>query len=533
MNKVLIFGHKNPDTDTVTGSISLAYLKNKLGINAEARILGPISAETEFALKKFKVGVPKYLNDVKLQIKNIDYHKNYMLNENISILNAFNFLCSLGLTGIPLVDDKKLFKGYVSLREIATDMIYKDNLVIDTTFDNIISTLDCKKYLKFHNMINGYALSATSDDDNVLNNSIVIIGDREELIKEAIIKNANLIILVNNTKISNDVKKLAEQHKVDVVSSPKTSFEVSRLLGLANPIKSIKRPDEIITFNENDYLSDFKNITSKLNHINYPIINSSGECLGMLRTSDLSEINKKQVILVDHNMTSQSADGLTEAEILEIIDHHNIGDIVTNNPINFRNMIVGSVNTIIYYLYKENKIKIPANIAGIMLSGILSDTLILKSPTTTDKDRIVATSLASIAGVNLEKYGLELLSSGVSIKNKTANEIIMSDFKSYTVNNQKFAIGQFVTTDIASFKNRLDEIIDVLNKMAKENEYVVCTLFVTNFLNNNSYVFYSKNSKDILSKAFETKDLCQGYVFNGMLSRKKQIVPEIMDVLDD
>lgn len=533
MNKVYIFGHKNPDTDTVCGAISLAYLKNKLGVTAEARILGPINAETEYALKKFKINIPKYLNDVKVQIKDINYNHNFMINENASILNAFNYMINSSITGIPLVDSNRRFKGYVSLREIASDMIYKENLMIDTNFENLVSTIDGKQCLKFHDQIKGYALSATSNEDNVLSDSIVIIGDREELIVEAINKKANLIILVNNTKMNAEIKKLATNYQIDMIVTSKSSFEVSRLLGLANPIKSIKRGEEIVTFNENDYLSDFKEITSKLTHINYPIVDNSNCCLGMLRTTDINDIVKKQVILVDHNMTSQSVEGLNEAEILEIIDHHNLGDIITNNPINFRSMIVGSVNTIIYQLYKENKIKIPADIAGIMLSGIIGDTLILKSPTTTENDILVANELAKIANINIEKYGLDLLSSGVSIKNKTTKEIINSDFKTYTVNNQKFGIGQVMTTNINIFNDRLMEIIEELDQMAEANDFVTCTLFITNFLNNNSYLFYSTKSKDLLSRAFDVSEIKQGYIFEGLLSRKKQIVPEIMAELED
>lgn len=538
MDKIFIFGHKNPDTDSVCGAISLAYLKNKLNINAVPMVLGSINKETEYALNTFKVDVPIYLNDVKIQIKDVNYHKNYLINENSPIIDAFNLMNDTGITGIPLVDDKKYFKGYVSLKEIASDMIYNENLRIETSFENILNVLESDSYMKFDDYIEGYAHSATFSDESFLrgyqldNETILIIGDRESVIKEAILKKVKLIILVKNIKLSKDMIKLAKENKVNIIETHKSSFKIARVLCLANPIKSIKRGIKTITFNENDYLSDFNEKTSKLNHTNYPIVNNKNICLGMLRTIDANTVKKKKVILVDHNMLGQSVDGLYESDILEIIDHHNIGDINTSLPINFRNMSVGSVNTIIYYLYKENKIKIPQQIAGVMLSGIISDTLMLKSPTTTDKDILVAKELSKIANVNFKKYGLDLLSSGVSIEGATANEIVYRDFKSYKVVDNSFAIGQVFTTDYNLYKNRVSEIVDELNRIEEHNSYKVCVLFVTNFLTNNSYIIYSNNSEKHLKNAFNIENIQEGSMLEGVLSRKKQMVPNIMDELD-
>ena len=538
MEKVYIFGHKNPDTDSVCGAISLSYLKNKLGMNSEPRILSPINKETEYALKKFKIPVPLYLNDVKVQLKDVKFQKNYIFNENRPIIEAFSYMNNNGITGLPLVDDEKKFKGYVSLKEIAAEMIYNENLRVETSFDNLLNTLDATDYIKFDDIISGYAHSATFDDSTFIKDipldeeSILIIGDRESILKHAIQKKVKLIIMVKNKKLSAELKKLAKANHVNIIITNKSSFKIARVLCLANPIKSIKRSETTITFNANDYLTDFNEETSRLKHTNYPIINNKNICLGMLRTIDAHEISKKKVILVDHNMQAQSVDGLYESEILEIIDHHNIGDINTSQPINFRNMSVGSVNTIIYYLYKENNVKIPKNIAGIMLSGIISDTLLLQSPTTTIKDRLVAEELAHIAGVDKEEYGLKLLESGVSIEGLTANDIIFKDFKTYKVGENVMAIGQVFTTDFNSFKVRLDEIIEELNRLERNHEYKVCALFVTNFLTNNSYLLYSDDSKKILELSYGIDELKQGHLLKGVVSRKKQMVPNVMSVMD-
>ena len=538
MEPIYVFGHKNPDTDSVCGAISYAYLKNKLGVKAEPRVIGEINKETEYVLKYFKIEVPHYLNDVKVQLKDVNFHKNYLLNENKPIIDAFNVMNLNAITGLPLVDDNKKFKGYVSLKEIAADMIYNENLLVDTDFVNLVNVLDAKEYLKYDDHITGYAHAATFDDETFINNieldkeSILIVGDREKLIEHAINKGVKMIILVKNRPLSSRLKHLAVKNKINVIISPKSSFKVARVLCLANPIKTIKRGQETIYFNEQDYLTYFNDETSKLKHTNYPIVNNKGVCLGMLRTIDAHEVKRKKVILVDHNMTSQSIDGLYESEILEIIDHHNIGDINTSAPINFRNMSVGSVNTIIYLMYKENGIRIPQNIAGLMLSGIISDTLLLQSPTTTELDKIVARFLAHTAKVNMKKYGLDMLSSGVDIKGLTANEIVYRDFKTYKINDHSMAIGQVFTTDYKMYKERENELVEELNRLAANNSFSVCALFVTNFLTNDSNILYSENSKRILEQAYNINELHEGDVIKNVVSRKKQMVPCIMEVVE-
>lgn len=538
MNKIYIFGHKNPDADSVCGSITLSNLKNKLGMNTEPRILSPINKETEYILNRFNISVPEYLNDVRVQIKDVNYHKDYIINENESIYEAFKKMNDNAITGLPLVDDADNFKGYVSLKEVASEMIYNENLFIDTTFDNIASILETKDYIKFDNQITGYAHAATFDDETFIKDieldekSIVIVGDRETIIKHAINLNVKLIIMVKGKKLTEELEKEARKHKINVIMTNKSSFKIARVLCLTNPIKSIKRGTDTVTFTIDDYLTDFNEETNKLKHTNYPILNSRGKCLGMLRTIDAHEVTKKKVILVDHNMRAQSVDGLEEAEILEITDHHNIGDINTSSPINFRNMAVGAVNTIIYYLYRENNVKIDKTMASLMLSGIISDTLLLQSPTTTEKDRLVAKDLAHIAKLDLNTYGLELLSSGVSIEGLTANDILFKDFKIYKVGNYNMSIAQVFTTDFKYFEPRVKEIVEELNRVSKNHEYKSCVLFVTNFLTNNSYVLFSDNSKKILELAYGLDNIQNGDILKGVVSRKKQMVPYIMSAIE-
>lgn len=537
MEKVYIFGHKKPDTDSVAGAISFAYLKRKLGINAEARILSEVNKETIYALNRFGFEVPKYLNDVKVELKDIKYNKNYYANQNDSIFNVYNTFNEHGITGIPLVDDHKKFVGYVSLKELANELIKGDTNEINAKFMDIVDVLNASSYYKFDDFISGNVLAVAlpfaqfSDFINIYEDTILICG-RDSIIEDAVKHKARLIIVVANKELTKEEIDLIRFNKVNVIVTPYDTFKTSRLITLANPIKTIKRSSSAVCFGPNDYLTDFVEISNKLKHTNYPIVNSKGYCDGMLRLIDTNLITRKKVILVDHNEPSQSADGLSEADILEIVDHHNIGKISTLLPINFRNMSVGSVNTIIYKLYKENNIEIPSDIAGLMLSGIISDTLLLASPTTTELDKQVAKDLANIAEVDLYKYGKELLKSGVSNDGLTINEIVYKDFKSYVTGEVKFGIGQVFTTDFKEYSDRLNEYVDELNHIADNNDYKVACLFVTDILENNSYLLFNDGAKEYLNDAYELSDIKEGEKLMGVISRKKQMVPPIMGVLE-
>lgn len=537
MDKVYVFGHKKPDTDSVAGAISLAYLKRKLGINAEARILSEVNKETIFALNKFGFDVPKYLNDVKVELKDIKYNRDYYADQDESIFKVYNYFMDKGITGIPLVDNYKKFIGYVSLKELANELIKGDTNYIGAKFMDIVDVLNASSYYKFDEYVEGNALAVAlpfaqfSDFISIYEDTILICG-RDSIIEDAVKHKAKLIIVVANKELTNEEINLIRYNKVNVIVTPYDTFKTSRLITLANPIKTIKRSSSAVCFGPNDYLTDFVEISNKLKHTNYPIVNSKGCCEGMLRLIDTNLITRKKVILVDHNEPSQSADGLSEADILEIVDHHNIGKISTLLPINFRNMSVGAVNTIIYTLFKENNIEIPSDIAGIMLSGIISDTLLLASPTTIELDRNVAKDLASIADVDLNSYGKELLRSGVSNDGLTINEIVYKDFKAYVTGEVKFGIGQVFTTDFNEYESRINEYVDELNHIASNNGYKVACLFVTDILENNSYLLFNDGAREYLSDAYEVANIKEGEKLMGVISRKKQMVPPIMGMLE-
>lgn len=537
MKNIFIFGHKNPDTDSVSAAINLSYLKNQLGLNTEPRILGDINSETKFALNYFNVETPEYLNDVKVKIKDIKYHKDFYIKNTSSIYDTYQFMNSKNITGIPIVDDKNMFVGYVSLKEIAHTMISNTTNYLNTTFDNIVSTLKSLNYIKITNEINGKIVAATFDDNTFINNvkldeeSILIVGDRQKIIDYAISSKVKLIILIGNQRLNPEQLIVAKNNNINIICTPYTSFETSKLLGLTNKITTIKRNENCVCLNREDYMTDFIEISNKTKHTNYPIVSKSGKCHGMLRLIDTNEYEKNKVILVDHNDAKQSVDGLEEAEILEIVDHHNIGDISTNSPINFRNMIVGSVNTILYYLYKENNIEIPNYVAGLMISGIISDTVLLNSPTTTLQDKYVLNELSNQINIDYNDYGMKLLKSGMSIEGYKTEDIIYRDYKTYTIDDKTFSVGQVLTVDYNDFINDIPKYVDSLNKISLKNGYTISTLYITNILTKNSMIIFNENGKHIIEDAYNIKDAKEGIIIDGILSRKKQIVPFIMEAL--
>ncbi len=533
-----IFGHKNPDTDSICASISLAYLKNQLGFNAVASTLGNLNPETKFALNYFNVKEPYHLNDVKLQIKDVSYHKGCFIDKNVPIKDAFDYMNKYSLTGIPVVESRNKYYGYVSLKEVAREIITGDFHKINTSYGNLISVLRGTQVLKFDKEITGNVLAATyakatfKERVSLSNNDILIVGDRNAILDYAIESKVKLIIAISGIEISPILLQKAKKNKVNIISTPLSSYEVGKLISFSNYIKDIMRKEESVTFNELDYLSDFIEQSKKLKHTNYPILNSKNECKGLLTLTDTNEVDKKQVILVDHNNSSQSVDGLEEAEILEVIDHHNIGDINTKKPINFRNAGVGSVNTIIYDLYKENNVKIPREIAGLMASAIISDTLLLTSPTTTIRDTDALINLSKIAKIKYKEYGIELLKQGMTIKGLSNKDILHKDFKTYKVNEKIMGIGQILTADFNSMTKKINSLVNYLDEVSSTENIDVVTLFITDIFENISYCLYNKNAENIIKNSFDLKEIYEGVPLKDIVSRKIQIAPYIMDALE-
>lgn len=537
MQNVLIFGHKKPDTDSVTSAIALASLKNNLGIKAEPYVLGNINNETKFVLDYFKIKEPKYLNDVKLQIKDLNYEKKLTAPNNISIYKCYKYMNSENISTLPIVDNKKKFTGAVSMKEVAKYLVDNDGDKLTTSYNNILETLEGREILKFDEEILGNIIFAAFKSTTFIetikldHDTILVVGDRHSIIEYAVMKGIKLLIVTGNGNIKPEHIELAKKNKVNIIKTPYFSYKTTRLLPLTNYISSVVN-ENIITVNENDYVDDFITTMNKTKRSNYPVLNRKNECLGLIKYSNINELSRKQVILVDHNETEQSVDGLNEADIIEIIDHHKIGSASTSYPINFRNMPVGSTNTIIYKMYMENHIPIKEDIAGLMLSGIISDTLLFKSPTTTFDDINAVENLAKIAKLNYAEYATKMFEAGSSIAGKSVEEIIFGDFKNFNIENKKIGVSQISTTNAKEILNNIDEYEKTIDNIASINDYYVLALFVTDIINEGSYVIYSNNAKEILKESFNIDEIKQGYYLDNIVSRKKQIIPNIMDYIE-
>lgn len=537
MEKIYVLGHQKPDTDSITSAISLSYLKNQLGMNTIPVRLGDINEETKFVLNYFNTKSPILLEDVKLQLKNLNYHKDYFVNQNVSIKQAYQYILDKGITGVPVVDDNKKFIGLVTVKMIVRELIDGNFSNLNTSYDNILNALDGEEVLKFDNEIKGDILAATYRSTTILNdislnnNHILIIGDRHSVIEYSILSKVKLLIIVGNNDIKEEHLKLAKQNCVNIIKTSFDTFTTTKLIGLSNYIKTVIPADRPYTFDEETYYDDFVVKTSKLKHNNYPIIEKNGICKGLIRITEITDKNRKKVILVDHNELEQSIEGLDEADIIEIVDHHKLGNISTNKPINFRNMSVGSTNTIIYQMYLENKVIMTKEIAGLMLAGILSDTLALTSPTTTELDKRTVHELSNFIEIDYHRFALDMFKAGTSLHNKTIEEIVNTDIKVFNVDDLNFAVSQVFTLDIDSILSHKEDYLNYINELTYNHQYKLVLLVITDIIRNGSYLLYSDGSSDIISDAFEKNDIEQGYYIDGVVSRKKQIVPSIMDVI--
>lgn len=538
MEKVYIFGHRNPDTDSVTAAITLSYLKNKLGMNTVPAVLSSINLESKYALAKFNTPEPIFLNDVNIKIKDLKYTKNYTVREEDSIYEAYFRMNRVGISKIPVVDKDKKLLGILSMKDIAKDQFSFNYSYVEASYDNICEVIKGKSLTKYDDSIKGnlivaaYKSTTFMEEINLDRNNILIVGNRHSIIEYAVNSGVQLIVITGNGEIKEEHLEMAKRKGVNVIVTPYSTLEATKVFSLCNNVTTILNTEKVLCVNENDDINEFIKIANKTRYSYYPVLDRKNRCNGIIRLSDVSFSHKKNVILVDHNSYEQSAIGLEDANILEIIDHHNIGTIGTNMPISFRNMPVGSTNTIIYNLYKENRINIPKNMAGLMLSGILSDTLILTSPTTTDYDRAAVRVLSTIAKVDYKKYGHDLIKAGSSLAGMTKEQVLYKDYKNYTIDNQRIGLGQVITMDIEEVLGEKEEYIRLLNTVSESNNYLFVCLFVTNILENGTYVLYSDRAKEILESTFGIKNIKEGHFLKGIVSRKKQILPVLMNDME-
>lgn len=537
MKHNLIFGHKTPDTDSVCAAIALSELKNIINEPSKPYILGNVNKETEFALKYFNVKIPENLNNVKIQIKDLAFERIKPFLKYQSVHFAYFYMNENKLRTLPIVDEGGYLSGIITMKDIAMSLINTDQKHLCTLYDNIIETLIGKSLLKFDEIIDGDVIVASFEENtlrksDILNkNSIVIVGDRYDVIKYSIELGVILIIVTGDLEVPSELIDLASKNKVNIISTAYQTYYTAKNISLSKYVENIMKSHDIMMFSEEDYLNDCKEDIEQSRHSKFPIISKDKKYLGLLSRNHLINPQRKKVILVDHNEMNQSAEGLEEAEILEVIDHHKIGDIKTAIPISFRNNPVGSSNTIIYQMYKENNVKINKDTAGLMLSGIISDTLLFKSPTTTEKDKNAVDDLLKIVDIDLYKYAMEMFKAGTSLEGKTMEEILFQDFKKFNLEYKNVGISQVFTLDINQIMVKKEEFIKLIDDMTYDKDYFLIIMAVTDIVNEGSYIFYTSSKERLVKGIFQEEDVFQGIYVDKCVSRKKQIVPKIISAL--
>lgn len=534
---VYVIGHKNPDTDSVNSAIGLSILKNRLGYNTRACILGSLNKETEYILDFFKVKSPEIINDVRTQIKDLNFDKVKSLGPNHTILKAYKLMEENKIRTLGIVDDNNKLLGIVTMKDIAMWSIGGDFYHLKTRLKNIANDLEGDILVGEDKEINGkisvvaFYYDTIKYNDILNEESIVIVGDRYDIVDHAIDCNVKLIIITGGSKLPDKYIAKAKEERVSIISVKGDTYKISKLINQCNYVSSIMVGKDIIRFDENEYLEDIREELSINRHSNYPVVNGENKYLGFISRRHILNPNKKKVILVDHNEYSQSVKGLNEAKILEIIDHHKLGDISTNTPINFRNMPVGSTCTIVFKMFKEANIDIDYSTAGILLTGIISDTLYLKSPTTTDIDRSAVQELNNILDLDLDRLAMDMFRAGTSLEGQSIEEIFYKDFKEFNVEGKKIGIGQVFTLDFEEVFNREDQFMDFINKIHSNRRYYLTLLLVTDIMKEGSYLLYKSELKGLVSNAFN-KENKQGIFVENIVSRKKQVIPRILDAIN-
>ncbi len=532
-----IVGHKNPDTDSVTSAIVLSDLKNKLRYKTIPCILGNLNKETKYVLDYFNIANPQLIENVKTQITDLDYDKVESIDSKCTILSAYKLMESKNIRTLPIVDDENALLGIVTMKDIAMYLIQGDFYHLDSTIKSISHDLKGEILVKNKDRISGkisivaFYYDTLRLNNNLDENSIVLVGDRYDIIDYAIEQRVQLLIVTGGKKIPNNYLEKAAKYNVGIILVKDNTYTISKLINQCNFVSIIMKKEDIVKFNEKEYLEDIKEELTTNKHSYYPIVSDENEFLGFISRRHVLNPSRKKVILVDHNEYSQSVQGLNEAEILEIVDHHKIGDITTNSPINFTNIPVGSTCTIIYRMYLENNIEISYKVAGLLASGIISDTLFLKSPTTTELDKRALEELNKIININLEEYAMNMFKAGSSLEGQSIEEIFFKDFKEFNIGQNLVGIGQVFTLDIEEIFNKKEEYVKFINKVYNDKKHYLTLLLVTDILKEGSYLLYKCDNNSIIPFAFKSKGE-QGVFIEGIVSRKKQVIPRIIEALN-
>lgn len=538
--KIYVIGHKNPDTDSICSAICYAELKNRITGSDKyaARRAGELNQETRYVLNRFGVAAPAYIDDVSPQVKDIDIRKVAGVNEGISLKKAWYLMKSTDVVTLPVLLKDKL-SGLITIGDIANSYmdVYDSKILsmANTPYINIIETLDGELITGDSNAVfdKGKVLVAAANPELMENyiedGDLVILGNRYEVQLCAIEMKAGCIIVCEGAKVSLTIRKLAEEKNCTIISTPHDTYTVARLINQSMPIGYFMRKDHLITFKQETLVEDIKQVMASVRHRDFPVLSRSGKYVGMISRRNLLGMERKKVILVDHNEKSQAVDGISEADVLEIIDHHRLGNLETVAPVFFRNQPLGCTATIVYQLYNENNVVIEKTIAGLLCAAIISDTLMFRSPTCTDVDKNAARELAGIAGINIEEMATGMFAAGSDFANKTDEEIFYQDFKKFSSGQRQFGVGQISSMNREELEEIKQRIVPYIKKNFGEKENEMVFFMLTNVMETSSELIYFGNGAEgLVMKAFGVNGSGDSVFIKGLVSRKKQLIPELI-----
>ena len=545
-HKVVVIGHRNPDTDSICSAIAYAELKNKTSsLVCEARRAGRMNQETEFVLKRFGVAPPRMCTDVNPKSRDAHYREMPGIPGSTSLRKAWEIMRDQQIDTLPITSADNELEGIITVKDIATaNMDVFDTGVLATsrtTYKNILETLGGTMVVGNENAVctTGHIKIGTATpemlENNVEKGDIVILTNRYESQLCAIEKEASLLIICNGAKVGRTIQRIAEETGVAIMTAPCDTYAAGKLMSQCAPISYYMTRDDIMKFTLVTPVADVTRVMAKVRHRYFPILDEDGKYCGMVSRRNIIALRKRRIILVDHNEATQAVEGFDQAEILEIIDHHRIGSLETSGPVYFRNQPVGCTATIVTQMYDENGVEIRPQIAGLLLAAILSDTLVFRSPTCTPVDVSTAHRLAKIAGVEIDAFASEMFEAGEKLDGKTPEEVFLQDFKVFMCGDVRFGVaqGSYMTRKNlkaaqqlltpylpeACGKQNVEDLYMLLTDVPKEESVVICT---------------GRHADEMLRSGFEKEPEEDGsWVLPGVVSRKKQFIPALMSAYQE
>ena len=536
--KVYVVGHKNPDTDSICSAIAYADLKRQIAGDKYRFVpmrAGMLNEETQYVLERFGVEAPKLLGNVHLRVQDVDVNRMKGIGSNMSIKEAWALMKERNVYTVAVTREEKL-EGVISTQNIAMSyMDVYDNEILAkarTQYQNIVDVLDGEVVTGNPHayFIKGKVAVAASSPDlmetYIEKDDLVILGNRYESQLCAIEMDASCLVICQGAQVSKTIKKLAAERDIVVITTPHDTFTVSRLINQSIPVKYFMDKDGLTIFNTTDYVENIKDIMTKKRTRDFPVVDKEGKFYGFISSRRLMDADKRRVILVDHNEKTQAVDGIDEAEILEIIDHHRLGSLETVGPVYFRNQPVGCTATIVYDMYKENGIVPDKTMASLLCSAIISDTLLFRSPTCTWIDRVAGEDLARIAGIDMNELADNMFQAGSNLRGKSAQEISFQDFKHFTVGDVKFGVGQINSMNAEELSEIKERLLPYLEKAANTHRLDMVYFMLTNIVEESTELLcYGKRAKEQVIEAFDLPADTEDIHLEGVVSRKKQLIP--------